>query len=235
MLEIINSIKPIPYGGMNSRPTLILTLLFDIPYFKIHASNGIIDDKKCFYAIQESEDTAYLHHIGNPNHVWIPDTSLINSLIESIETVLNNDAPFEKQISHIQNIFQSFNFQTQPYKTWLCQNDPIKFAELFGNSLLIDPKLETAGAQWWTTEDAGGPPNLSHKSLGDFFLYALKLGAQIGQIWPFSAQYPRSTVHVSIFMTEDMKNQFEQETRFRFKKPKKIKLNNTHCPTHLPE
>ncbi len=86
------------------------------------------------------------------------------------------------------------------------------------------PILKANGAKWYHSDDHYSP-NLSKASLGNFFYEALRIGAQIGEIWPFVPHYVRSPVYVSIFMTEEMKNYLEQNTKFKFRDPPKIHLN----------
>lgn len=84
--------------------------------------------------------------------------------------------------------------------------------------------LKNKGAVWYHTDDYHSP-NLSKASLGEFFCTILTEGAQIGDVWCFNKTFPRSSVYVSVFMTEEMKNNIEQKTKFKFKLPSKIHLN----------
>ena len=85
-------------------------------------------------------------------------------------------------------------------------------------------RLEKAGASWWHSEDYSSP-NMSKASLGSFFFEVLKEGGYIGEIWPFAPQYHRSAVYISVFMTEEMKNNIESRTKFKFVPPPVIQLN----------
>jgi hypothetical protein len=84
--------------------------------------------------------------------------------------------------------------------------------------------LEKQGATWWHTEDYHSP-NLSKASLGEFFFEVLKVGAEIGTVWVFNRHYNRSSVHITVFMTEAMKNELETKFRYRFIPPPTITLN----------
>lgn len=78
--------------------------------------------------------------------------------------------------------------------------------------------LERQGATWWHTKDYHSP-NLSKASLGEFFFEVLKIGAEIGTVWVFNRHYNRSSVYITIFMTEDMKKELESKFRYRFVPP----------------
>lgn len=84
--------------------------------------------------------------------------------------------------------------------------------------------LKSKGATWWHTEDYHSP-NLSKSSMGTFFNAVLSVGAHVGDIWVFNHNYNKSAVYVSVYMTEDMKNEIESNTKFRFVPPPKITLN----------
>lgn len=84
--------------------------------------------------------------------------------------------------------------------------------------------LKKQGATWWHTEDFNSP-NLSKASLGEFFHEVLKIGAEIGSVWVFDRSFNRSSVYVTVFMTEDMKTELETKFRYRFTPPPKITLN----------
>lgn len=96
---------------------------------------------------------------------------------------------------------------------------------MVGN-MTVPPRLEAAGARWYHTEDYHSP-NLSKASLGRFFAAVLSEGAHIGKVWAMSPQYKRSTVLVSVYMTEDMKENIERDTEFKFCDPPKINLNSS--------
>lgn len=85
--------------------------------------------------------------------------------------------------------------------------------------------LKAAGAKWWHSDDYASP-NLSKASLGMFFYHVLKVGGHIGEVWPFNHKYERSSVFISVFMTDEMKGQVEAQTKFRFRPPPTIKVNN---------
>lgn len=85
-----------------------------------------------------------------------------------------------------------------------------------------DVVLKNKGAKWWHSDDYHSP-NLSKSSMGLFFNTVLKTGAQIGDIWVFNKNFDRSSVFISVYMTEDMKNEIESKTKFKFKIPPKIK------------
>lgn len=84
--------------------------------------------------------------------------------------------------------------------------------------------LRQAGAVWWHTDDHASP-NLTKASLGEFFAAALSAGAYIGEIWPFNHRYSRSAVYVSVFATDEQKAAIEGATRYRLRRPPKLKLN----------
>lgn len=84
--------------------------------------------------------------------------------------------------------------------------------------------LKNKGATWWHTEDYHSP-NLSKSSMGTFFNAVLSVGAHVGDIWVFCHNYNKSAVYVSVYMTEDMKNIIESNTKFRFVPPPVITLN----------
>lgn len=85
--------------------------------------------------------------------------------------------------------------------------------------------LKAKGAKWWHSSEHEGALNLSKAALGEFFAVVLSSGAQIGQVWPFSAE-PRSWVGVTVFMTDDQKAKIEGATRFRFQRPPQVSLNS---------
>ncbi|WP_158673357.1 hypothetical protein [Bosea sp. FBZP-16] len=84
--------------------------------------------------------------------------------------------------------------------------------------------LKHAGARWWHTDDYASP-NLTKASLGEFFAAVLSVGAYVGEIWPFNHRYSRSAVYVSVFATDEQKAAIEGATRYRFRRPPKLKLN----------
>ncbi len=89
---------------------------------------------------------------------------------------------------------------------------------------MIPIRLEKAGATWWHSDDYASP-NLTKASLGLFFNEVLSEGAHIGEIWVFQKDHPRSAVYVSVYMTEDMKNNIESRTKFKFRTPPEVQLN----------
>lgn len=89
-----------------------------------------------------------------------------------------------------------------------------------------NPLLKAQGARWWHTDDHSSP-SLSKASLGAFFFVALRAGAQIGEIWAFNRNHPRSPVYVTVFMTQAQKEAIESATPVRFRPPPKISLNQT--------
>ncbi len=92
--------------------------------------------------------------------------------------------------------------------------------------MIEDVRLKHKGARWFHTRDHGGGLSLSKASLGEFLYEALKRGCQIGNFFALNAGYHRSFVQASIFMTEEMKDAFEKETRFKFQDPPRISLNS---------
>jgi hypothetical protein len=61
--------------------------------------------------------------------------------------------------------------------------------------------------------------------MGTFFNAVLSTGAHIGEVWVFNHKYNNSAVYVSVYMTEEMKNTIEANTKFRFRPPPVINLN----------
>lgn len=90
--------------------------------------------------------------------------------------------------------------------------------------MIENPALKNKGAKWWHTDDYHSP-NLSKKSMGEFFHHVLKVGAQIGEVWCFDKNFDRSIVLVTLFMTDEMKEELETKFKYRFRTPPKIVLN----------
>lgn len=86
------------------------------------------------------------------------------------------------------------------------------------------PWIQQKGGKWWHTADDASP-NLTKASLGVFFNKVLSVGAQIGEVWCFNREFPRSIVLVTIFATDEMIKEIEETTKFRFRPPPKIKVN----------
>lgn len=85
--------------------------------------------------------------------------------------------------------------------------------------------LEKQGATWWHTKDFYSP-NLGKSSLGEFFHVVLSTGAEIGDIWVFDHRHIRSSVHVSVYMTDDMRKEIERQLpKIKFIPPPEISLN----------
>lgn len=78
--------------------------------------------------------------------------------------------------------------------------------------------------KWYHTDDHHSP-NLSKASLGNFFHHVLINGGKIGDVWVFDRRYNKSSVFVSVEMTEEQKRDIETDTKFRFRDPPKIDLN----------
>ena len=89
---------------------------------------------------------------------------------------------------------------------------------------MIPIRLTNAGARWFHTSDHGGGLNLSRACLGDFVYECLKRGVHMEHFCAM-ARSQRAFVQIAVFMTDDMKDAFEKETRFRFQEPPRIKLN----------
>ena len=104
---------------------------------------------------------------------------------------------------------------------WVCGG----FSSKVVGKMIESPRLKAAGARWFHTSDYFSP-NLSKASLGRFVYEVLKVGAEIGQIWPFNPSFDRSAVYFTVFMTESQKN--ELEVRFagkiKFVDPPKVHL-----------
>ena len=78
-----------------------------------------------------------------------------------------------------------------------------------------NPKLKDQGAKWWQSADAASP-ELTKASMGRFVYEALKLGAQIDTMSPFNAEFDKTPVFVTIFMTDAQKVELEKRTELRF-------------------
>lgn len=91
--------------------------------------------------------------------------------------------------------------------------------------MIEDVRLKAKGARWFHTMDHGGGLNLSKASLGEFVYEMLWRGCQIGTFFCLNNSYPRSWVGASVFMTEQMKDAIEKETRFKFQDPPRVHLN----------
>lgn len=91
-------------------------------------------------------------------------------------------------------------------------------------TIIERPRLKNKGASWWHSADDASP-NLSKASMGEFFNVVLSSGAQIGEIWPFNINFPRSLVLVTIYATQEMINEIESKTKFRFVPPPRIGVN----------
>lgn len=91
--------------------------------------------------------------------------------------------------------------------------------------MIEDVGLKAKGARWFHTRDYGGGLNLSKTALGEFVFEMLTRGAQIGTFFAL-AQTPRAWVGASVFMTEEMKDLIETETRFKFRNPPRVHLNS---------
>lgn len=89
--------------------------------------------------------------------------------------------------------------------------------------IIEDPRLKSKGARWFHSDDHHSP-SMSKASLGEFFFEVIRVGAQIGTVWPFNPQYDRSPVYISVYMTEEMKASLEERTRYRFRDPPTLKL-----------
>lgn len=89
---------------------------------------------------------------------------------------------------------------------------------------VIPIRLTNAGARWFHTSDHGGGVNLTRARLGDFFFECLTRGVHIENIWAM-AKSQRAFVQVSVYMTDEMREAFERETKFRFQEPPKLRLN----------
>lgn len=89
--------------------------------------------------------------------------------------------------------------------------------------------LKKQGATWWHTEDYNSP-NLSRASLGEFFFEVLKIGAEIGTVWVFNRNFNRSSVYITVFMTESMKNELETKFRYKFVPPPTISSLSVERP-----
>lgn len=87
-----------------------------------------------------------------------------------------------------------------------------------------DYMIKKKGGKWWHSGDHNSP-NLSKSSLGDFFYNVIKVGAQIGTVWCMNKNYDRSSVIVTVFMTDEMKEELEKSFKYRFREPPEVTLN----------
>ena len=82
-----------------------------------------------------------------------------------------------------------------------------------------DVLLRQKGARWFHSDDHHSPSQ-SKAALGEFFYAVLRAGAQIGTVYLFKSKWdPKGLVLTSVYMTEEMKQQIEGKTRFRFRDP----------------
>lgn len=82
-----------------------------------------------------------------------------------------------------------------------------------------DLLLKKQGARWFHSDDHNSP-SLSKAALGEFLYSTIKSGAQIGTVWLMKPKWEtKGTVYFTVFMTEEMKQIIESETRFKFRDP----------------
>ncbi len=82
-----------------------------------------------------------------------------------------------------------------------------------------DIGLKHKGARWFHSDDHYSPSH-TKAALGEFLYTTIKAKAQIGTVWLMKPKWEtKGTVFFTVFMTEDMKNEIEAKTRFRFRDP----------------
>jgi hypothetical protein len=88
---------------------------------------------------------------------------------------------------------------------------------------IISPNLNNG--KWWRTDDYHAP-NLSKASLGNFMYLLCKEGAYIGNVWVFNKRFNRSPVYFMVYMTDEMKDRIESQSKVRFAPPQSVKVNS---------
>ena len=85
-----------------------------------------------------------------------------------------------------------------------------------------DKSPDRQGRVWMHCESG---LTLTKASMGRFMNFVLANEIEIGTIWPFAPQYPRSQVCVTVRLRPDQFDQFEAQTGGTLIKPPKIVLN----------
>jgi hypothetical protein len=111
-----------------------------------------------------------------------------------------------------------FRFRTPP-RISLIQYDETRIGRYEDWQPSEEIGLKQKGARWFHSGDHQSP-SLSKSSLGIFFHAALSAGAQIGMVSLYRPTWEtKGSVYVTVFMTEEMKAEIEDLTRFRFRDP----------------
>lgn len=84
-------------------------------------------------------------------------------------------------------------------------------------------KADPAGRVWMHCEKG---LNLSKASMSRFVMFCLTNGVEIGGIYPFNREFPRSQVLASVRIHPDLCARFEEETGGKLRAPPRISLNN---------
>jgi len=111
-----------------------------------------------------------------------------------------------------------FRFRTPP-RISLIQYDETRVDRYEDWQPSEDIGLKQKGARWFHSDDHNSP-SLSKSALGIFFRAVISSGAQIGMVSLHKPAWEtKGAVYVTVYMTEDMKNEIETSTRFRFRDP----------------
>lgn len=85
-------------------------------------------------------------------------------------------------------------------------------------------KPDYAGRVWMHCEEG---LSLSKASMSRFVMFCLTNRIEIGDIYPFSPNYPRSQVSASVRLRPEQFAAFEAETGGKLRKPPRISLNSS--------
>jgi len=87
-----------------------------------------------------------------------------------------------------------------------------------------DSKEDRRGRVWMHCEEG---LNLSKASMGRFMAFCLTNRVEIGSIYPFAPEYPRSQVSSAIRLRPDQFAEFESQTGGILRTPPRMTLNST--------
>jgi hypothetical protein len=111
-----------------------------------------------------------------------------------------------------------FRFRTPP-RISLIQYDETRVDRYEDWRASEDISLKQKGARWFHSDDHHSP-SLSKTALGEFLFATLKSGAQVGSVYLLKPEWEKTgKVFFTVYMTEAMKNEIENLTRFRFRDP----------------
>jgi hypothetical protein len=85
-------------------------------------------------------------------------------------------------------------------------------------------KPDYAGRVWMHCEEG---LSLSKASMSRFVMFCLTNRIEIGDIYPFAPDYPRSQVSASVRLKPEQFAAFEAETGGKLRKPPRISLNSS--------